>query len=191
MKLKLPIKFKRKRSSPEPNLQYCWWWSFNVLPRILPMHCYTPALLAIRLEKMVLNRRLFILLKAKTTIWELLRNQTCLNDRIEINYPWNMFVCQLPNRKTLVLIRHFKLTYEIFQLFKPAGKPLCGCSKLCEQLSKPTDWTLKNDLHLMKGQAWKINTLQIIMTLHDSIPNFATHTERQKVSMFVWSCVSN
>ena len=71
-----------------------------------------------------LDLTLFTLLKVMITIWELLKNKTCLNERIEINYPWNMFVCQLPNRKALLLKRHFKLRYEIMQLLKPGKEPL-------------------------------------------------------------------
>ena len=185
------MKINGKRSSPEPNLQYCWCSSYNVQPRILPMHCYTPALLALELENWFWIEHCSRYLKS----WQLFDNSWGTKRAWMTGLKLNILeICLSANfqiGKTLVLIRHFKLRYEIFQLIKPAGKPLCGCSKLCEQLSKPTDWTLKNDLHLMKGQAWKINTLQIIMTLHDSIQTLLHTIERRKVSIFVWSCVSN
>ena len=54
---------------------------------ILAMHCYTPALTLVYVFKNVVKQILFELFKVMATIRELLGNETCLNDRIEIYYP--------------------------------------------------------------------------------------------------------
>ena len=97
--LKLTLKPNRRRSSPEPNLQFCWcevcWSSPNFGYALL----YAGFDIAPRFEKLVIQQILFSMRKAKLTFWNICEKIRSFNNRIGLKSLVISFTANLQRKK--------------------------------------------------------------------------------------------